>query len=109
MQSAPVTFQLTAVLDVPVTLALKGWVPAVTTEALAGLRLNSTATAVTIVTLAEADLLGSAALVALTVTDAGREQSLEQRIIRWPKSYHTPHQCSQNRLPSTLSHHWKYH
>ena len=71
MQSAPVTFQLTAVLDVPVTLALKGWVPAVTTEALAGLRLNSTATAVTIVTLAEADLLGSAALVALTVTDAG--------------------------------------
>jgi hypothetical protein len=69
-QPVPVTFQLTLVLDVPVTPALKDCVPAVSTEALAGLRLNNTAAAATIVTLAEADFVGSAALVALTVTDA---------------------------------------
>lgn len=71
LQPAPVTFQLTAVFEMPVTLAVKGCVPAVATEALVGLRLNKTAAAATMVTLAEADLLGSAALVALTVTDGG--------------------------------------
>jgi hypothetical protein len=71
LQPTPLTFQVTAVLEVPVTLALKGCMLAVTTEAFVGLRLNKTATAVTIVTLAEADLLGSATLVALTVTDGG--------------------------------------
>ena len=55
----------------PVTPALKDCVPAVSTEALAGLRLNKTAAAATIVTLAEADFVASAALVALTVTDGG--------------------------------------
>ena len=65
------TFQLTAGFDAPVTLALKGCVTAVSTDALFGLRLNKTAAAATIVTLAEADFVGSAALMALTVTDAG--------------------------------------
>ena len=41
------------------------------TEALAGLMLNNMATAATMVTLAEADLVGSATLVAVTVTAAG--------------------------------------
>jgi hypothetical protein len=71
LQPVPVTFQVTAVFDVPVTLALKDCVLAVTTEALAGLRLNKTATAAAIVTLADADFPGSAALVALMVTDGG--------------------------------------
>ena len=57
--------------EVPVTLALKSCVPVVGTEALAGLMLNKTATAATIVTLAEADLVGSATLVAFTLTSAG--------------------------------------
>lgn len=57
--------------DVPVTLALKSCVPTVGTEALVGLMLNRTATAATIVTLAEADFVGSATLVAFTVTAAG--------------------------------------
>jgi hypothetical protein len=72
LQPAPVTFQLTAVFEVPVTLALKACVPAVGTEALAGPRLNRTAAAATIVTLAEAVLVGSVALVALTVTNCGK-------------------------------------
>jgi hypothetical protein len=59
------------VFDVPVTLAVKSCVPAAGTEALVGLMLNKTATAATIVTLAEADLVGSATLVAITVTVAG--------------------------------------
>jgi hypothetical protein len=72
LQPTPVTFQLTAVFDVPVTLALKVCVPAVAMETLAGLRLNKTAAAATMVTLAEADFVESAALVALTVTDGGK-------------------------------------
>jgi hypothetical protein len=71
VQPVPLKTQVTAVLDVPVTLALKSSVPAVGTEALVGLMLNKTATAATIVTLAEADLVGSATLVAFTVTVAG--------------------------------------
>jgi len=68
LQPAPLTLQLTAVFEVPVTLAVKSCVPEVGTEALVGLRLNKTATAATIVTLAEADLVGSATLIAFTVT-----------------------------------------
>jgi hypothetical protein len=45
--------------------------PAVGTEALVGVMLNKTATAPTINTFAEADLVGSATLVAFTVTVAG--------------------------------------
>ena len=45
--------------------------PEVGTEALVGLMLNKTATTATIVTLADADLVGSATLVAITVTVAG--------------------------------------
>ncbi len=58
--------------DVPVTVALKSCVPTVGTEALVGLILSKTATAAAMVTLAEADLVGSATLVAFTVTVAGK-------------------------------------
>lgn len=50
---------------------VKSCLPEVGTEALVGLMLNRTATVATIVTLAEADLVGSAMLVAFTVTAAG--------------------------------------
>jgi len=53
---------------VPVALAVKSCVPELGTEALVGLMLNKTATAATIVTFAEADFVGSATLVAVTVT-----------------------------------------
>jgi hypothetical protein len=46
-------------------------VPEARTEALVGLILNRTATAATIFTLAEADLVGSATLVAFTYTVGG--------------------------------------
>ncbi len=71
VQPVPLKPQVTAVFDVPLTLAVKSCVPAVGTEALVGLMLNKTAAAATIVTLAEPDLVGSATLVALTVTVAG--------------------------------------
>ena len=45
--------------------------PTVGTEVLIGLMLSKTATAAAMVTLAEADLVGSATLVAFTVTVAG--------------------------------------
>ena len=57
--------------EIPVILALKSCVPTVGTEALVGLILNKTAAAATIVTLTEADFVGSATLVAFTVTVAG--------------------------------------
>ena len=55
----------------PVTVAVKESVLAVGTAALAGLILSKTAAAATRVTLAEADLLGSATLVTITLTIAG--------------------------------------
>ena len=71
LQPEPVSAQVTAVLVVPVTEAVNDCVPVVGTEALAGLRLSNTATAAAIVTLAEVDFVGSAELVAFTVTVAG--------------------------------------
>jgi hypothetical protein len=59
----------TAVFDVPVTDALNCCVVPVDIAALVG--LTETATTGTTVALAEADLVGSAALVAVTVTVAG--------------------------------------
>jgi hypothetical protein len=56
---------------VPVTLAVKVSVVAVGTAALAGLMLSKTAAAATRVTLAEADLVGSATLVTVTLRVAG--------------------------------------
>ena len=57
--------------EVPVTDALKSCVPEVGTDALVGAMLNKTATAATIAAFAEADLVGSATLIAFTVTVAG--------------------------------------
>jgi len=65
--TTPLTLQVTFWLVVPVTLAVNCWLPLVDTVAIAGL----TATATMIVTEAEADLVGSATLVATTVTVAG--------------------------------------
>jgi hypothetical protein len=56
---------------VPVTVAVKEFVPAVGTEALVGLMLSKTAVAATRETLAEADLVGSATLVTVTLRVAG--------------------------------------
>jgi hypothetical protein len=56
---------------VPVTVAVKESVLAVGTAALAGLMLSKTAAAAITVTLAEADLVGSATLVTVTLTVAG--------------------------------------
>ena len=67
----PVKLHATAVFDVPVTAAVKEPTPAVGTEALVGLMLIKTAVATTTVTLAEADLVGSATLVAVTLSVAG--------------------------------------
>ena len=43
LQPAPLKPQITAVFEVPVTLAVKSCIPALGTEALAGLMLNKTA------------------------------------------------------------------
>lgn len=71
MQPAPLKLQATAVSVVPVTVAVKESVLAVGTATLAGLMLSKTAAAATRVTLAEADLVGSATLVTSTRTIAG--------------------------------------
>lgn len=55
----------------PVTLAVKESVLAVGTAAFVGLILSKTAAAATSVTLAEADLVGSATLVTVTLRVAG--------------------------------------
>jgi hypothetical protein len=71
LQPVPLRPQVTAVFEVPVTLAVRGWTPATGTSALVGLMLINTESAARIVTLAEADFVGSATLVAFTVTVAG--------------------------------------
>jgi hypothetical protein len=59
------------VFVVPVTVAAKEPEPAVGTEAVVGLMLSKTAVATTTLMLAEADLVGSATLVAVTLRVAG--------------------------------------
>jgi hypothetical protein len=71
LQPAPLRLHATAVFVVPVTLAVKESVVAVGTVALVGLMLSKTAAAATIVTVAEAVLVGSAMQVAATVTLGG--------------------------------------
>ncbi len=61
----PVAVQVTAVLVVPVTVAVNCWVPPVMSEAEVGAML--TATGIVTVTVAEADFVESATLVAVTV------------------------------------------
>lgn len=60
-----------AEFELPDTLALKVCVPAVGTEAVVGLTPKATVRAATTVMDAEADFIGSATLVALTVTIPG--------------------------------------
>jgi hypothetical protein len=66
----PFTDQVTLVLADPVTVGVKGWVAETCTEALVGETDTDTAAGV-IVTVAEALLVESAALVAVMVTVAG--------------------------------------
>ena len=68
LQPGPVKLQLIAVFEVPVTVAVKSWVPVVGTPADVGLMLMKAEVTATIVTIAEADFVGSAKLVAFTVT-----------------------------------------
>jgi hypothetical protein len=67
----PVKLHATPVFDVPVTVAVNEFSPAVGTEALVGLMLMATAVASTTVMFAEADLVGSATLVTVTRSVAG--------------------------------------
>lgn len=60
----PVAVQVTAVFVVPVTLAVNCWVPPVSIDAEVGVIEMPTRLTVTV---AEADFVASAALVALTV------------------------------------------
>jgi len=69
LQPAPCTDHVTAVFDVPTTDAVNCCVAPVATEALLGVKL--TLTTDTIVTLADADLLGTAMLVATILTFGG--------------------------------------
>jgi hypothetical protein len=62
----PARLHATAVFDVPDTIAVKESTLAVGTVALVGLMLSKTAAAAARVTLAEAVLVGSATLVAIT-------------------------------------------
>jgi hypothetical protein len=71
VQPAPVRLHATAVFDVPETVAVKESTLAVGTVALAGLMLSKTAAAAAMVTFAEAVLVGSATLVAITWSVAG--------------------------------------
>jgi hypothetical protein len=69
---APVTVQVTAVFAVPVTEAVMGKVPPTFILAgLEGLVMETPTAATVIVTLTEADLLPSWALVAVTLKVAG--------------------------------------
>ena len=65
----PCTFHVTAVLEVPTTDALNCWVAPGTSEELTGVTVTTTTG--TMVTLADAVLLGTAMLVAITVTLGG--------------------------------------
>jgi hypothetical protein len=63
---APCRFHVTAVFDVPETAALNCWLPPVVTDALVGVTL--TPVDATTVTFADAETVGSAALVAVILT-----------------------------------------
>jgi hypothetical protein len=69
LHPAPCTLHVTAVFEVPTTNAFNCCVAPVTTEVLAGVTVTTTTDM--IVTLADAVLLGSAMLVAATVTLGG--------------------------------------
>jgi hypothetical protein len=69
LQPAPCSVQVTAVFDVPTTDARSCCVAPITTDVLVGVTVTTTTG--TMVTLAEAVLLGSAMLLATTLTVGG--------------------------------------
>ena len=71
LQPDPDTLQVTAVFAVPVTDASNCCVPPAGSVSSGGVTLTTTTG--TIVTFAEADLVGSATLVAITLTPTGEE------------------------------------
>jgi hypothetical protein len=71
LQLVPDTVQATAVFEVPVTEAANCCVNPAATDVLAGETVTTTAG--TMVTLADADLVGSATLVTITLTAAAGE------------------------------------
>jgi len=70
LQPLPCTVHVTTVFEVPTTDALNCWVVPSTTEVEAGVTVTTTADR--ILTVADAVLLGSATLVATTLTVAGK-------------------------------------
>jgi hypothetical protein len=62
----PVAVQVTAVLLDPLTVAVNCWLPLTTTEAAGGVRPTATTGTLTVM-VADADLVVSATLVAVTV------------------------------------------
>lgn len=71
VQPAPATVQFTDVFVVPVTVAENCCTPPTETWAVDGATDTTTAVAAAITTVAEADLVGVATEVAVTVTDEG--------------------------------------
>jgi hypothetical protein len=71
LQPVPDTVQVTAVFEVPVTEAANCCVDPAASDVLGGETVTTTVG--TMVTLADADLVGSATLVTMTLTAAGGE------------------------------------
>jgi len=67
----PLTLQVTPMFEVPVTVAMNCWVPLTATAVIEGATETATWPSGMIVTCVLADLVGSAVLVAVTVTVAG--------------------------------------
>jgi hypothetical protein len=97
-QPAPVTAHVTLVLDVPVTVAVNCCVPPASTDAVVGLTVMET-TAMT-VTVAEADFVGSAALVAVTLTMFG--EGANAGAVYRPAAVTVPQAAPLQPLPVTV-------
>jgi len=74
LHPAPATFHIAAVFEFLITDAMKRSVIHVRAEALVGLTVTAIAEA--IVTLAEADVVGSATLVVISLTLAGERETV---------------------------------
>ena len=98
LQPVPVTLHVTAVFAVPVTVAVNCCVLPAGTSALEG--VTFTATGATIVTVAVANLVVSAAEVTLTVTFAG--EGIVVGAVYMPDEDMTPHAEPLHPLPLTL-------
>jgi len=99
LQPVPLKLQVTAGFDVPGIVAVKACIPAAGTEMLVGLMLSGVPPAATTVTLAEADFVGSATLVAVTLTVTG-EGALDGEVYS-PLFEMVPHAAPLHPVPLT--------